>query len=106
MDSFPSEFTATHRPLLFLAIDAPPPAPPRPASSSTPPAAPGAPPLASPPLAISNDPFVGLQQALSKTFTSRKGFPLWDSSRGVNNDFHTVLVDKVRLTIPLYPLPS
>ena len=40
--------------------------------------------------------FTPLLAALRKTLTARKGFPIWDNSRGVNNDFHVVLVDKVR----------
>lgn len=49
------------------------------------------------------DPFTPLLAALRKTLTARKGFPIWDNSRGVNNDFHVVLVDKVRLAASQKP---
>ncbi|BGP36865.1 hypothetical protein JCM10449v2_000767 [Rhodotorula kratochvilovae] len=102
MDAYPNEFTAHHLPLLFVAGlgtgTVQPGAPP--AGSATPP-------LASPPVpAPSNDPFAILQAALRKTLASRKGFPLWDTSRGSANEFHTVVVDKTLRFPPLKARPA
>lgn len=93
MDSYPNEFTAHHRPLLYVA-----------GLGTGAPGQPGAPPAgvttspiaSAPPQEPSSDPFAILQAALRKTLASRRAFPLWDTSRGTQNDFHTVLVDKVR----------
>ncbi|GJN91753.1 hypothetical protein Rhopal_004776-T1 [Rhodotorula paludigena] len=103
MDSYPNEFTAHHRPLLYVAglgTGAPgqPGAPPAGAATS---------PIASaPPQESSNDPFTILQAALRKTLASRRAFPLWDTSRGTQNDFHTVLVDKNIRFPPLKARPA
>lgn len=91
VDSYPGEFTQHHTPLLFVAGISPPaaaaPASPSPdAASETPP----------PPPELLSDAFEPLVSALRKTLVTRKGFAIYDNSRGVNHDFHVVLVDKVR----------
>jgi hypothetical protein len=77
MESYPTEFTFQTSPLLFVAGLNPPPSN-------------GAPLEAAP-----TDPFDILKASLRKTFASRRGFQLWDNSRGQNHDFHTLVVDKV-----------
>ncbi|GAA5914419.1 hypothetical protein JCM6882_008227 [Rhodosporidiobolus microsporus] len=104
MDSFPPDFTQQIYPLLYVAgLNPPPPAPPPPTAQQPQQAPPAAP---SPPPAPSNDPFVILQAALRKTFASRKGSQLWDTSRGTTHDFHTVLVDKNVRFPPLKARPT
>ncbi|GAA5850035.1 hypothetical protein JCM8547_000988 [Rhodosporidiobolus lusitaniae] len=110
MDSFPQEFTFHLKPLLYVAGLSPAPTPP-PAPSTAPPAS--APPQgqqAAPPSQPAapnvSDPFDVLQAALARTFVSRKGFSLWDASRGANNDFHVVLVDKNVRFPPLKARPT
>ncbi|GAA6036838.1 hypothetical protein JCM8097_006306 [Rhodosporidiobolus ruineniae] len=97
MDTYPAEFTAHVHPLLFVAgLDPSPPPPgqpPQPNQAQSQPGQPAPPPSTSPAPA-SNDPFVILQGSLRKTFQQRRGFQLWDTSRGTTNDFHCVLVDK------------
>lgn len=93
MESYPTEFTFHTSPLLFIAGLNPPPPPPPVKPNGTPSDSPVA--LAQAPPAQPTDPFDILTAALRKTFASRKGFQLWDNSRGQNHDFHTLLVDKV-----------
>ncbi|GAA5919086.1 hypothetical protein JCM1841_003742 [Sporobolomyces salmonicolor] len=106
MESFPSEFTGHHLPLCFVAGLDPPPAPAPAAAPTVSPDGRRSPPSAAPPAASSSDPFVILTASLRKTMASRKGFPLWDNSRGANNDFHIVLVDKNVRFPPLKARPS
>ncbi|GAA6055585.1 hypothetical protein JCM3770_002500 [Rhodotorula araucariae] len=102
MDAYPNEFTAHHLPLLFVAglgTAA--------AQLAASPAGAASPSLTGPPAqAPSNDPFAILQAALRKTLASRKGFPLWDTSRGSSHEFHTVLVDKTVRFPPLKARPA
>ncbi|GAA5896567.1 uncharacterized protein JCM6883_006946 [Sporobolomyces salmoneus] len=90
MESYPTEFTFQISPLLFVAGLNPP-------STSN-----GAPPEAPAP----TDPFDILTAALRKTFASRRGFQLWDNSRGQNHEFHTLLVDKNIRFPPLKARPT
>ena len=46
--------------------------------------------------AASADPFVGLAASLRRAFVSKRGFQIWDPSRGTAPEFHAVLVQKVR----------
>ncbi|GAA5977298.1 hypothetical protein JCM11641_000058 [Rhodosporidiobolus odoratus] len=91
MDSYPQEFVAHPRPLLYLALDQPPSTP------DTPQDTPGPPPT---------DPFDILRANLRRTFASKKGFPLWDNSQGANNDFHCLVVDKYIRFPPLKARPT
>ncbi|GAA5993976.1 hypothetical protein JCM5350_003513 [Sporobolomyces pararoseus] len=88
MESYPTEFTFHPSPLLFVA-------------GLNPPSSNGTPQDAAP-----TDPFEILTASLRKTFASRKGFQLWDNSRGQNQDFHTLLVDKSVRFPPLKARPT
>lgn len=109
MDSYPPEFTYHHLPLLFvsgLGTATPPPAaaPPAPAAPGSPltsddPAAPVAAPA-------ETDPFAPLVDSLRKTLAPKKSFSIWDNSRGANNEFHVVLVDKVSLYVGAFQVES
>ncbi|KAM0752891.1 hypothetical protein T439DRAFT_323501 [Meredithblackwellia eburnea MCA 4105] len=99
MDSYPGEFTGHVLPLLFVAGlgTAATPAVPAPASASTEPST--TTPAGSPPIDPQTpqpppDQFGPLLTALKKTLSAKRGFNIWDSSRGVNHDFHVVLVEK------------
>lgn len=101
MDSYPPEFTYHHLPLLFvsgLGTAAPPPtaAAPSPATPGSPSSSDEPADAAAPvPAAAETDPFAPLVDSLRKTLAPKKGFSIWDNSRGVNNEFHVVLVEKV-----------
>ncbi|GAA5947145.1 hypothetical protein JCM3765_002176 [Sporobolomyces pararoseus] len=88
MESYPTEFTFHTSPLLFVA-------------GLNPPSSNGTPQDAAP-----TDPFEILTASLRKTFASRRGFQLWDNSRGQNQDFHTLLVDKSIRFPPLKARPT
>ncbi|SGY32475.1 BQ5605_C002g01369 [Microbotryum silenes-dioicae] len=113
MDTYPSEFISHLHPLLFAAGLGPavpatatsPTDPPGPSAAAAPPtngvAGSTAPSVASPSLAngdeastTSSDPFVRLVASLRKAFQARKGWGIWDNTRGAHHDFHAVLVDK------------
>lgn len=101
MDSYPSEFLSSHIPLLFVAGLNPPPAS-SPALTTGPTALAASPSAAhstSPPAPssalTSTDQFDVLLAGLRKALISRKSWHIWDNSRGVNNDFHVIAVDKV-----------
>ncbi|KDE06050.1 hypothetical protein MVLG_03604 [Microbotryum lychnidis-dioicae p1A1 Lamole] len=113
MDTYPSEFISHLHPLLFAAGLGPavpatatsPTDPPGPSAAAAPPtngvAGSTAPSVASPSLAngdeastTSSDPFVRLVASLRKAFQVRKGWSIWDNTRGAHHDFHAVLVDK------------
>jgi hypothetical protein len=81
MDAYPPEFLLHLNPLLFVA---------------------GLP-LESTETPDENDPFFSLAQSLAKVFISRKGFHVWDISRGSLCDFHVVLVEKVMSLFKLRP---
>lgn len=88
--SYPSEFTAQLHPLMFVAgLGQPLPAP---AASSTPPAGDA---TAASTSTAPVDPFAALLGSLRKAMATRKSWHVWDNSRGVNNDFHIIPVDKV-----------
>lgn len=75
MESYPNEFTAHHRPLLFVAgIHS--------NSGET--------------TQEQLDPFHGLVNDLRTTLTGKSAqYSLWDNTRGLNNEFHVALVEKV-----------
>ncbi|KAM0793128.1 hypothetical protein ACM66B_000606 [Microbotryomycetes sp. NB124-2] len=111
MDTYPSEFISHHAPLMFVAglNNAVP------QQSTTNGSPGGAPPTATVPGAVtgtetdqtqSTDPFVTLAANLRKTLVSRKSWIVWDNSRGVNNDFHVIPVDKNVRFPPLKARPS
>ncbi|GAA5831856.1 hypothetical protein JCM11251_003912 [Rhodosporidiobolus azoricus] len=103
MDAYPPEFTHQVLPCLYVAGLNPPPAPPAATSAQPTPGQPAAPPPAPAP---SNDPFTILQASLRQTFAAKRPFQVWDTSRGVNHDFHTVLVDKNVRFPPLKARPT
>jgi hypothetical protein len=97
MQSYPPEFTGHHVPLMFVAGLG---AAPSTETSVVPPPVQNGEPSAS--VAVTStapitptDPFDGLLQGLRKALVSRKSWHVWDNSRGVNNDFHVIAVDKV-----------
>ncbi|GAA5922303.1 uncharacterized protein JCM15063_003254 [Sporobolomyces koalae] len=98
MESYPTEFTFHPSPLLFVAGLNPAPAPstPTPDPSGTQNHAPVQP----------TDPFDILTASLRKTFASRRGFQLWDNSRGQHHDFHTLFVEKTSRFPPLKARPT
>ena len=112
-ESYPSEFTSHHIPLMFVAGLSQPQPPPQQqqqqqqsASVSQPPPIPisssSGPALAP----TDDDPFAGLISSLRKTLApAKRGFHFWDNSRGVNYDFHVVLVDKAARFPPLKARP-
>ncbi|SCV68679.1 BQ2448_800 [Microbotryum intermedium] len=111
LDTYPSEFISHVHPLLFAAglepaVPVTPPTNPSGPSSTAPPStngvgSPAAPQVASSSLtngdeasSTSSDPFVTLVAALRRAFQARKGWGIWDNTRGAHHDFHVVLVDK------------
>jgi hypothetical protein len=94
MDAYPSELLSHLNPLMFVAglpLDK------QPGPSSDP--SPSAEQL---PASTEHGPFAALTQSLVDVFTARKGFHIWDMSRGSMCDFHVVLVDKVRFSFELW----
>lgn len=99
MESYPSEFTFHHIPLLFVAglnLSTTSTSTSTPQSSNSP--------LPSNSTSASNnaieqpvDEFTTLIQSLRKTLNPKKPFQIWDNSRGVEFEFHTVLVEKVSI---------
>lgn len=51
--------------------------------------------------AASVDPFIGLATSLRRAFGNKRGFQIWDPSRGTAPEFHAVLVSKVRRLAPV-----
>ncbi|KAI5481898.1 hypothetical protein MNV49_000175 [Pseudohyphozyma bogoriensis] len=110
LDSYPSEFVSHLQPLMFVAglgtaaapLGAPPPQSPalppvppgEPADANAPQVASPPPPPAPPAPTAPADPFLPLLGALRRTLAPKKGFSIWDNSRGATNEFHVVLVDK------------
>ena len=88
MEGPPSEFITHHRPLLFLAgvvtfvSESKQPSTNETSGGN----------IQSDP----NDPFASLLDSLRKVMAPKRGYNIWDNSRGVNADFHVIVVDKVR----------
>jgi hypothetical protein len=100
MDAYPSELLSHLNPLMFVAglplEKQPGPSSETPTSSEQP---------SSPP-ARADGPFAALARSLVDVFTARKGFHIWDMSRGSMCDFHVVLVDKVNASLQRLPSQS